>query len=71
MKGKIDKEGCLLVERAGKMKVQHCSFTHNITSCSDDCALFGEPFKENAVDINTYLFICHRTWIFDGFEDER
>ena len=42
MKLKIDKEGNLSIERAGKMKEAWCH-DHGIIRCGDWCPLFGEP----------------------------
>lgn len=56
MKIKIDKDGILFIERAGKLKVQECrrggahirvcddhTAVLQYGSCNDSCSLFGEP----------------------------
>jgi hypothetical protein len=51
MKFKINKDGILEIERAGKFKPQYCRVsgfyrTHDKTGlqpCGDNCPLFGEP----------------------------
>ncbi len=43
MKGKIDKEGILYIERAGKLKNTYCPYQVEMISCCDECPLFGEP----------------------------
>jgi hypothetical protein len=52
MKGKIDNNGWLRIERGGKEKLQECPYTqktfqvNNLTMrepCGDWCPLFGEP----------------------------
>ena len=45
MKIQIDKNGCLFVERAGKMAKQYCprSQGDSQSPCGDWCPLFGEP----------------------------
>ena len=50
MKGKIDSQGFLHIERAGVMKEQLCPFQSLDTNplygkeCGDWCPLFGEPY---------------------------
>jgi hypothetical protein len=53
--GKINKDGVLERERAGKLKAQNCKRggvaidNHGdiyIEPCGDACALFGEPVKQ-------------------------
>ena len=51
MKGMIDEEGFLHIERAGKMKAQACCQGRTISvldvsapgPCGDNCPRFGEP----------------------------
>jgi len=75
MKGKIDKDGCLLIERAGVMKPQHCPLTDDPSSnCGDWCPLFGEPENSNTIPENWTLELncgAHKTFYFTGFTDER
>lgn len=49
MKVKIDKLGCLLLERAGKLKEQVCPYSQSeSTKCGDWCPLFHvECLKDN------------------------
>lgn len=79
MKGKIDENGWLNIERAGEMKEQECPFAN---MCGDWCPLFGEPdttitkiafmggtlVNEKA---ETRLKICRAELLFDEFSDER
>jgi hypothetical protein len=71
MKGKIDRDGDLYIERAGKLKPQHCP-PWNIVPCGDWCPLFREvnleskPGKESIV-----IDLCRRQLVFDEFADER
>jgi len=53
MRGMIDEEGYLHIERAGKMKAQMCCQGRIVTvgivsapgPCGDDCPLFGDPVE--------------------------
>jgi len=75
MKGKIDKNGFLYIEREnGKYKIADCPRGSQENPCGDWCALFEEPEKikkdpsKNAI----YLPICNeKTLVFDYFSDER
>lgn len=72
MKIEIDKNGNLLVARAGQMKGQYCPFYREST-CGDWCPLFSEPFytDENRI---VHIGLCHRTKIScktADFTDER
>jgi hypothetical protein len=85
MKGKIDNNGWLRIERCGKERLQECPYTqktfqvNNLTirePCGDWCPLFGEPtqyYSDGVVVANgkTLLTLCHKTLIFDEFTDER
>ncbi len=42
MNFKIDLSGCLEIERAGGMKLQHCPHDYD-SFCGDWCPHFGEP----------------------------
>ena len=84
MKIKIDKEGNLLVERAGTMKNVYCPYVVSGHYCCDDCALFGEPvdginseWREDygyvaPCDV-VYITLCERTHECpkEDFVDER
>ena len=79
MKGKIDEDGNLYIERAGKMKQQFCPF--DVKPCGDWCPLFGEPMDNTmswtTVDGHigghktTELELCRKKLYFDEFTDER
>ena len=83
MKGKINNEGKLYIERAGVMKQQLCpnSFSEAVPyMCGDWCPMFGEPSREYMCTImgqdcfskNTTLTICNnKTITFTEFKDER
>ena len=74
MKGKIDDNGTLSIERAGRMKEMECALIRE-RWCSDNCPHFGEPYKDDGGQItigNSKLDICHgKTLLFDSFTDER
>ncbi len=80
MKGKIDKEGLLLIERVGIYEKQGCPYKRSW--CGDMCPLFGEPFTmiicgcgpsvDEIVEKQRWrLELCKKTLAFDEFEDER
>ena len=86
MKGKINKEGFFLIERAGEEKRAGCYYTtypDGVISCGDWCPQFGEPEESDMSLINesarkvmggpiTILKLCqNRELIFDEFVDER
>ncbi len=81
MKAKINKNGVLEIERAGKYKKQSCRIGgfYNITvgydeeaattaRCNDTCPLFGEPEDNYG---GARLTLCHRELFFGEFTDER
>jgi len=83
-KGKINADGVLEIERAGKFKPMECkpmemtmpssSDVPIASQCGDDCSLFHEPEKMMLPKDKFYtqLRICQGGyWYFDGFEDER
>ena len=79
MKGKIDSNGWLRIERGGKERLQECPYTqktfqvNNRTMrepCGDWCPLFGEP-KWEIDGKSAIIEVCHRTLFFDEFTDER
>ena len=83
MKGKIDKDGILWLERAGEFKRQKCVFTmtlirpegleayYQAQGCGDHCPLFCEPEDSTGGEIE--LSLCHTFHIFkkEDFKDER
>jgi hypothetical protein len=86
MKGKIAKEGKLVIVRGGKEVGQYCCNTATReVACCDWCPQFGEPEmavrkvveKGQVIDSKicpdeTMLTICqNRTLYFDEFIDER
>mgnify|MGYP003587410491 CR=1 FL=1 len=67
LKGKIDCDGRLHIERAGKMKMQRCK--DPLSACRDTCPLFGEP---RTIHDDVHLTICmDRDLTFSDFIDER
>jgi len=73
MKGKIDKDGNLWIERAGKMRNMSCPYAEgdsHVTSrsCGHWCALFGEPEEYPGC---IHLALCKKTLEFTEFTDER
>ena len=82
MKGLIDKQGVLHIERSGYMKKQSCPFTNvtdeNLCACGDWCPLFSEPIylgkdRIGGIPIPSFdITICQdRTIRFNGFYDGR
>ncbi len=79
MKGKIDNNGWLRIERGGKEKLQECPFMQrafqvndvSIAPCGDWCPLFGEPKWE--IDNKAAIIeICQGNRLyFDEFTDEK
>ena len=68
MRGKIAKNGCLLILRGKIMTEQSCPFQDG-SYCGDWCPMFGEPVYS---DEKVYLAICNRNdLIFDELEDQR
>jgi hypothetical protein len=86
MKGKIDENGWLWIERAGKLKKQLCPFSNGgdweascgdwcpwEASCGDWCPMFGDPYRytlEKGIPA-TAIDICQAVLVFEEFEDER
>jgi hypothetical protein len=77
MKFKINKDGILEIERAGKFKKMECTLayvTDGLVFCSDNCPLFGEPeYYGNIID-NIHLRLCHNVLLHGTKEyckDER
>jgi len=76
MNGKIDLDGILYIDRAGRSVVQMCKFMSGDTSdcCAHDCPHFGEPYKRNITRGGTVttLNICQGNILeFENFKDER
>ncbi len=77
MKAKITKQGCLQIERAGKMKRTLCPYeqtSDTLANCGDWCALFGEPVYPESVHDYIMLQLCQGKILYlehDGFVDER
>lgn len=69
VKGKLNKDGVLEIERAGKFKKADCRHDRGGIFCTDDCSLFQEP--EEMQDGTTALMLCSALWHFIEFEDER
>jgi hypothetical protein len=68
MRGKIDKNGFLHIERRGKMIMQRCP--HSVQDgCGDWCPLFGEP-EFISCGKEKRLELCGKTLIFDNLEKE-
>lgn len=72
MKAKIDKNGYLELERAGKFKRQYCPFTaydDNPNICGDWCPLFDiRTSSDNA----TVIYLCNQRSYYDvELTDER
>jgi len=80
MKGKIDKDGVLYIERAGVMRQQMCPYSYSnqlpvfsATQCGDACPLFGEPTQlSHTPSGDTYgIKLCQRELVFGKLTDER
>ena len=75
MIGKINKDGWLEIERAGKMKQQFCPLqpeqnAFRTNRCGDWCPHFGEPvFSIMCKDWE--LSTCKHSLYFKEFTDER
>ena len=67
MKGKIDKDGFLWIERKGEWTKQFCPFVSKVW-CGHWCPLFGEP---EMLDGKPSLSLCRKVLKFDFFEDAR
>lgn len=75
MKGKIDADGCLHIERAGEMREQACPFGDCDATCSHWCPLFAEPCPADGERVGdgrkTVLELCRMALVFDELTDER
>jgi hypothetical protein len=70
MKGKIDKDGFLWIERKGEWTKQRCPFVGD-DWCGHWCPLFGEPRGERCAGEEIKLDICKKTLFFSELTDER
>lgn len=70
MKGKIDKDGFLWIERKGEWTKQFCPFVSKVW-CGHWCPLFGEPRGERCAGEEIKLDICKKTLFFSELTDER
>lgn len=71
MIGKINKDGCLEIERAGTMKLQYCPFDtagNSDAHCGDWCPHFGEAVVSEP---GWELPACRHWLYFTEFTDER
>jgi hypothetical protein len=77
MKGKIDRDGRLCIERAGNIKIQKCPYQSGPANCGDWCPHFGESeiSYTHKYDIGSYYLeiTCGqgRVFVFKEFTDER
>jgi len=67
MKGKIDKDGFLWIERKGEWTKQFCPFVSKVW-CGHWCPLFGEP---EFIDGHPRLSLCRKVLEFVSLVDER
>ena len=67
MKGKIDKDGFLWIERKGEWTKQFCPFVGD-GWCGHWCPLFGEP---EFIDGHPRLSLCRKVLEFVSLVDER
>ena len=69
MKGKIDKQGYLWIERRGIMTLQYCPFKTRNKPYTHFCPLFRESAS---IQSTTVIAICNGIYhAFDTFTDER
>jgi len=61
MKAKINEKGSLMLERAGKFKLQDCPFNKD-NFCGDSCPLFREEINPNTEEI--LLELCMKSHLF-------
>ena len=80
MKGMIDEEGQLYIERAGKMVPQTCKKSGIVAGsveaygkCDHKCPHFGEPWGGEIKGIPSNIQLCITVLNFEpgGFEDKR
>ena len=74
MKGKIDKDGFLWIERKGEWTKQFCPFVSKVW-CGHWCPLFGEPEfidgHPRFIDGHPRLSLCRKVLEFVSLVDER
>ena len=64
MKGKINKNGNLYIQRGNFMSAQRCPYANEpCEQCGDWCPLFGEP--QGAPDDLRTLRLCHTNLMFE------
>ena len=56
LKGKINQQGLLSIERAGQMKIQYCPYHPAGLECGDWCPKFNEPHQVSGAQTN--IAIC-------------
>ena len=76
MKGKIDKDGFLWIERKGEWTKQFCPFVGDCNDwCGQWCPLFGEPEfidgHPRFIDGHPRLSLCRKVLEFVSLVDER
>ena len=74
MKGLLDKDGSLLIERAGALEEQYCPWVVATVSCGDWCPHFGEPETAGEDGLSRYLKLTcgnNSEWLFSELEDQR
>ena len=75
MKGQIDSDGRLIIERGKVDRMMVCPFTQNVLSespsCGDWCPHFGEPRRPQEL-MFPELAICHgKILVFEVLNDYR
>lgn len=65
MKGKLDENGVLVIQRDERWKQMQCPYRPK--PCGDECPMFGEPKVQK--DGTTFLHVCHAFLEFDEFTD--
>lgn len=73
MKGRISKEGWLLIKRGKEMKKQLCpisAYGYERSNCGDWCPHFGEPYYVVGMKLELSCGSI-RMWSFEEFKDER
>ncbi|MCP4756363.1 MAG: hypothetical protein GY866_36330 [Proteobacteria bacterium] len=77
MRGRINKDGIIHIQRGGEMRLQYCPFFSvssagiEPTVCGDWCPLFGDPVETNPEEPYTILDICRKQLVFEELIDER
>lgn len=68
MKGKLNKNGWLSIQRKGKYAEAICPYDKENHQCGSLCALFEEP---RHFGTNIKLSLCKKNLIFSELIDER